>query len=763
MRHIDGFQTGTVSKAAGEDGGDTIGKRYRFQAFGNICFVSLVGTSAKDISEPRNFLILIACTNKWQCDLDHFIAFFECADADDQILLIGIGDCHLGQLGAQEGVIADIDQRFRGSEFTIQARVGKGIIIDALNVVILRDGQLIDLAAAVEGKVRDLHDTVGSHDILQVDTTQECAFVDALQLVILSEDYRLQVFTVGKGIVINGHHALGNGDFGDILCLKEGPIAKGQDIGIRMEQDLRKLTLLKGTKADLLHASRNHQATGSACRHRNQLPAALGQQQAVHSGVVGVVGVHAECLQVRECNETVFADVGHIGRNMQFFQTGVVEGVAHQTNALVVAEGDTFQGLHIVECVMVHQSNTVRQGHGDQFCLRKGLLGDLCNPDAAFKDHTGQAAFQEHAGAHRSQRCGQSHRFQVFGALKGVLLHHRQLGAGGEGKCGNICVGKGLSADEGHISRNDDACQIAVGKGLCLDAGKGIRQNDGFYSAILERTATNLGNRRTKVKGSQIDCRSVTQVFNNGNIAALQNSVTIVAILYNRSYAYIVAPGTMIPVFVQIGRQLLIGKVEVQLICAQEGIATDVLHIAGDRQLRQALAAVEGIPADVGHGFRQIQGVQAFAETESKVIDIGQLGIAKVDVHQPIHALQAMGLDAGQSAAGQEGDALQIVAAVKHIGGDALQLAVFGERNGGQIHTALKSLLCHGGHIGRYSEAGKAGICECAKADSGQLGGLIKADRIQIPVIGKAVSADLEHVVRNMDILHIFTVCKTIL
>ena len=353
FRQIDDFQAGTVSKATTVDSGDTFCNSNDFQAFGDIGLIGLIIAGAEDVTKPGDDFVLKTCADEGQGDLRQLVAVFECADADDQILLIGIGDCHLGQLGAQEGVIADIDQRFRGSEFTIQARVGKGIVIDALDLIILRDGQPIDLAAAIESKIRDLHNGIRNRDVLQVDTAQECTFVDTLQLVILSEDYRLQVFTVGKGIVINGHHALGNGDFGDILCLKEGPIAKGQDIGIRMEQDLRKLTLLKGTKADLLHASRNHQATGSACRHRNQFAAILGQQQAIHDAIVRIIDVHTECLQIAKCNEAVFANVGHISRNVQFFQTGVVESIVHQANALIIAKGDTFQRLYIVESIVV--------------------------------------------------------------------------------------------------------------------------------------------------------------------------------------------------------------------------------------------------------------------------------------------------------------------------------------------------------------------------------------------------------------------------
>ena len=213
-----------------------------------------------------------------------------------------------------------------------------------------------------------------------------------------------------------------------------------------------------------------------------------------------------------------------------------------------------------------------------------------------------------------------------------------------------------------------------------------------MHRAILEGTAANDSDRQSKIQRRQIHMGLLTIVLQNRN-AILQYRITIVLLLMHGNHTGIVTANTPIPIFVQISRQILIRKEYLQVFGTQERIGTNVFYFGRNRKFRQALASIESIAANIGHSFRQFQCRKAFAETECEIVHIGQFCIAKINGSQLIDTLQAMRLNAGQCSSGQEGNALQIAAAIKHIRRDAPQLAIFRKGEFRQISATHKCTL----------------------------------------------------------------------
>ena len=527
--------------------------------------------------------------------------------------------------------------------------------------------------------------------------------------------------------------------------------------------DLAQLAFLKSAKTNGFHAGRHIQTAFSASRHGNQLPAVLAQQQAILRFVVGVVGIHRKGGQIAQCHEAVFSNVGHIGRNMQFGQTRVVEGIAHQADAFVVTEGDMPQCLQIAERIVVDQCDAVRQNDSGQLGIHKRLLRDLFQLDPRCKGHRLQAASLEHTGTHGCQRCRQGHLGQILRICEGVLLHNRQLPIRRKGQGLDGCIGKGLSANEGHIRWDLHTLQPAALEGLRLDHRQRFRQHQRAHCALCECAATDDGDAATKIHQRQIHMRFRSQIFQNADIAGGQDGILEIAVFLHGFNAQVITLNVIVPVFIQICRQGLRSEIQIRCARSQEGIAADMLHTGRDRQLRQPITAIEGVAANIGQRFRQRQTPQVLAESEGKVINIGQFCITEVDDHQLAHTLQSMCLETGQRTARLKGDHLQIVTAVKHIGRDAIQLAVGSKGKDAQIPAPHKYVLGHGGHVGRHTEAGKTAIGKSTIAQSGQLGSIAKGNIVHLPAVGKGIATNLRDMIRNMNRIHIFTIRKTIL
>ena len=246
------------------------------QALGHVSGVGLVSARAKDIAEPSDLVILEGRADEGHRDLGEFLTILKGAYADDKIPIVGIGYSHRGKPVAHECIRSDVDQRFGCSVITAEARIGKGVIVNTLDLARFGHGYLGQLPTTVEGEIRDFHDAVGQHDVGQILTAVERTLVHALEIVVFGKDHLLEIIAHSKGIVVDRHHAGGNVHCGDTISIVERAVTEGQDIGIVKELDLRQLTVLKGAEADDLDTFRYGEATRPSRRYGNQLASILG-------------------------------------------------------------------------------------------------------------------------------------------------------------------------------------------------------------------------------------------------------------------------------------------------------------------------------------------------------------------------------------------------------------------------------------------------------------------------------------------------------
>ena len=593
--------------------------------------------------------------------------------------MVGIRHGQLGDLGAKECVVADVDQGFGRSELTLNARVCKGVGINALDNTVFAHGNAVELGAAVEREIRNLHDGFGNHDVFKANISAECTFVNALELVIFCEVYGLQVLAVCKGVVVDRDYALGNIDRGDVLRFEERTVTKSQNVSVGIKLDFGQLGFFKRAKAQHFHACRNGQTTCSACGYHDQLSAVLGEQEAILGLIPRVVLVHRDLGQVRQGNKAVFPDVGHVCGDMQRGEARMVERVALQANVLCTAEGHTLQRGDFHECIVINIIDTVGQCDALQLGFCKGIFGNTLKRNSFFKGYRNKTAFLEHTSTHGGQRCGKRHFGQVAGALKGILLNGRNLRALGKGQRCYICIRKRFTADKGHTCGDGNLAKRVIGKRFCLNACQRIGQYHARNTLVLKRTTADGGDGRTEIKRGQINLGIASKIFDDGNVTRRKGCILIVALCLYTCHAHVVAANAVIPVLIQICGHGGSGQIKIQIACTKERKTSDMLYRSRQGQLGQRLTAIERVSAHVGHGFGQSQGRQALTETESKVINIGYLSIAPIDGGQLIHTLKAVCLHACQRTALLKGDCSQIGTAVEHVCRDTLQLAVLGK------------------------------------------------------------------------------------
>ena len=306
-------------KRALSNHGNSLGHGHLFQVFRHVGRVRLVSARAKDITEPSNLIVLKGGTDERNGDLDHFSTLGKRTDANDQFKLLIIRNCNGGQLVAHKCVSSNVIERLGQSKLAGKSRIGKGIVVNALELACLGNRQAIDLFTTVERKLRNLHDAIGQNNIRKILTTVERTLVNTAQAAAVGKGHLGQTLTVRKRVVIDRHHAGGNLN----LCQRraeECPIAEGENIGILKEVHTRQLAILKRAKSNDLDARGNGQFARSARRSCDQLSAVLGDQQTVYFLIIQVVCGHLEPLQVRECHECVFSNKGNVGGNGQRLQ-----------------------------------------------------------------------------------------------------------------------------------------------------------------------------------------------------------------------------------------------------------------------------------------------------------------------------------------------------------------------------------------------------------------------------------------------------------
>ena len=730
--------------------GDSLGNIDLLQALGHVGSVSLITAGTKNIAEPGDLVVLEGRANEGHRDLNKVITLGESTDADGEIPCVGIGNGDGGKLVAHKGVRADVNEGLGGGVISAEACVSKGVIVNPLDPARLTNGDLGQLSATVEGEFGDLHDAVGEQDVGQIRTAVERALVDALEVIVLREGNGLETVAHGEGIVVDGHHAGGNMHLCDAVGVVECAVAEGQNIRAFQELDLGELTVLKGTEADDLDPLGHRQGSFPARRHGDQLSAVLGHQQAVHSLVVGVIFSHGECGQIMQTHEGVFAHVAHVFGDMDAFQPRSVERVGHDHQFLAAAEGHGFQLLDLAEGVVTYDRHAVGYGHGGNMGIREGLLGDLGHGETLGKGQRRDAAALEYSPSHGSHGCGDDHATQLFGLLKGRLLDGLDLCVGSKGQAFDGSIGKGGASDEGHALRDKHGRQIGVIERLGLDGLQGLWQHDAPYRAVHKRTAADIDDIAAEVHRSQVNSGCTSVVFDDRDVTALQLGVFPIAVGDHVGHAQIVASRTVIPVLCQMSRQSLGREIEIQILGAEEGKATDEFHGGRDRNLGQIRAVVERVSAQGGNTLGNIDAGQAFAEAEGEIVDVLKLGITEINGYQLAHTLQTVCLDGGQGASLLKSNRFQIGAAVEHVGRNAFELAVLGKGKGGQITASLKRTLGHGGHVGRDTEGRKTAVGEGSVGNTGDPCVLGKGHGPQIPVLGKGVIADLHHAVWNL-------------
>ena len=470
-----------------------------FQALGHVGRIRLITTCTKDITEPSDPVILKACADERHRDLGEFLTIFKSTDADDKIPIVGIGNRNGRESVTHKGVGANVNEGLGGSVIPAEARVSKGVVVNALELGSLTDGNIRQLTATIEGKVGDLYNAVGEHDVRKILTAVERALIDTLEVVVLGKGHLLEIIAHGKGVVVYSHHAGGNMHFGDAIGVIERAVTKGQNIRIVKELDLGELAVLKGTEADNLNTLGYGQATRPSRRHSNQLAAVFGYQQTVHSLVVGIVLGNGIGREIMQADESVFTHVTHVLGDINRLQTRLIEYVGHDHHVCTATQSHGFQFLGLAEGVVVNEGYAVGDGHGGNMGIGKGLLRDLGHGESVRKGQRGDTAALEYRAPHGSHGCGNNHTTQLFGLFKGGLLDGLDLRVGGKGQGFDRRIRKGGTSDEGHACGDRNRLQFRVIERLGLDDLQGHRQLDTLHRAVHKRAAADVDDLSTQL------------------------------------------------------------------------------------------------------------------------------------------------------------------------------------------------------------------------------------------------------------------------
>ena len=747
VRNVHLLKGGTVVKCSLSNKGNALGDRHLLQALGNVGLVGLVSACAKDIAKPSNVGILKGRANEGQRDLLEVLTVRKGTKPDDQLLGVRIRNGYLLDTQTHKGIIANVVERL-GDRQLADSRVGKGIIVDTLHLARLADRKLIQRDTAVEGKIRDLCDRIGNRDVGKALAPVEGTLIYAAKLIALGKGNRRQILAVGKGIVVDGHHARGHVNLSNGRAI-ECAVSEGKNIGISQEADLGHSAILKGAKSDHLNACGNGDRARASCRNGNQLASCNIGEQSVNRLVVGICGIHLEGRQVGESNKGVLSDVGHVLRDRQGSEPRLIEGVAHH-HKVSTSPRHALKACRIAEGVVIDQRNAARERQSLDVGIRKGLLGDLGQCDARGEGQGRDSALLERRAPQRLQGCGKGHALQGFGPFKSRSLDHRQFPVCRKAQILNRRVGKGFSANELHTCRNCDRLQRRMQEGFRLNGDQRVGKNDVLHRGEGKGTSANIGDLSAKIQGREIQRLGASQIFQKRNAAIGHRGVCPFLGLGDVRHAKVVTANAVVPVLIQSRRHRGGGKIQVDVVRSQEGEAANMLETCRERDVGKTVAIVEGEAADVGHTLRDHDARQTLAEAEGKVVNVGDLGVTKINGGQCTHTLKAVCLDRGQRRTAFKGNALQIVASVKHICRNARQLAVRGKGEGGHVAASLKRSLRNGRHVCGHAEGGQAAIGECMVADARQAAVVAQGNRRKGPAERKGLQTDLRHAVRDL-------------
>ena len=746
MRNAHFFDPGQIIKRRCTNHGNSLGDRHLSQALGNVGRVGLVPARTENISEPGDFGILKGRANEGQRDLLEVLTVCKGTESDDQLLSVCIRNGDFPDTKTHKGVTANVIKRL-GDRQLANTRIGKGIIVDSLHPARLADRKLIQRVTSVEGKIRDLHDRIGDRDVGKALATVKSALVNAAQLIVLGKGNSGQIPAVGKGIVVNGHHACRHVHLRNSRAV-ERAVSKGENVGVGQEADPGHSAVLKGAKSDHLDACGNGKGARASCGNGDQLTACNIGQQSVNGLVEGVSCIHSEGRQIGEAYKGVFPDIDHVLRNGQRLQSGLVKGVAHD-HEIRTSPRYALQACRVAEGVMVDQGNAVRKGQGLNPGIRERLLGDLGQCDARGEGQGHDSALLERRTPQRLQGCGKGHALQGFGPFKSRSLDHRQFPVCRKAQILNRRVGKGFSANELHTCRNCDRLQRRMQEGFRLNGNQRVGQDHALYRREGKSSSANIGDASAKIQRREIKRRSTSLIFQKRNAAVARRGVFPLLGFGHVRNAEIVAANAIVPILIQFGRHRAGGKIQVDMIRSQEGKPTDMLKACGKRDVCKPVAIIEGKAANARNTLGDHDACQALAEAEGKVVDIGDLGITKINGGQCAHTLKAVCLDRGQRRTAFKCNALQTFTSVEHIRRNTGKPAVGGEGEGGHIATSCKCSLRNGRNVCRHAEGGQATVGECAVADPRQTAVIAQVDRRKRPAARKGLRLDLHHAIRD--------------
>ena len=485
MRQIDLFKTSNSVKGVLSDGRNALVYRHPYKALGDVGGIGFVAACSENVAKPRNFRILEGCTDKGYSDLCQLITAGKSAQSDHQIVRIGIGDDYLGQAVALECISTDVDQALRHRKHAFNARVGKGVIVDALQVRGCGNGDLFQSTATVKSKFRNFLDGIGQSDLGQIATSVERAFIHTAQLTSRCKSHTTKILAHCKGVIVNGDNACGNVHLRDLRII-ECAITERQDIGIGREHDTRQLAVLKSTESDDLHALGDCQRAFPACRTYDQLSAVLGEQQAVLGTVDKVGSIHRNALQIRQCDKGVLTDIGHVCRDMQRGKPRVIKRVAHNHKLSCAAKRNGLELHSLTECTCPDLIDRIGQTQRHKIRIGEGFFGNLGQANASFKGQRRYAAVLKGCATHRFQACGKRNTPQTLGVLKCRAFDHAKRCSCLKRQRLQRRIGKGGASDKLHACRNGYRQKSGSVKGFSLNRDQRIRQNDTLHRRILK-------------------------------------------------------------------------------------------------------------------------------------------------------------------------------------------------------------------------------------------------------------------------------------
>ena len=281
-------------------------------------------------------------------------------------------------------------------------------------------------------------------------------------------------------------------------------------------------------------------------------------------------------------------------------------------------------------------------------------------------------------------------------------------------------IEEGVFGNIFHTCRDDDRFEVAARKGIRLDARERFRQKDARYGRVVEGIAADGDDVPAQIERRQIQFRCRAVVFDHGDAAAVEHGIRPVAARNDVPHADVISQNTGVPIFLQIQRQSVAYKVNVEFFRAVEGIPSDIFDRFGQIEAGERGTTVEGVPSDVFHGGRKRDVGQFFIVTESIIVDVRDFCVAEIHALQIAHAFQPVRLNARERAALFKRDRAQRIAAFEHIGGNARQRAVFGKSDARETITADERLLRDRRDACRHAERRQPRFSECGKTDARQ-------------------------------------------